>query len=257
MLPLSLPRPRPLLPGRLIRRYKRFLADVELQDGRPVTAHCVNTGAMEGLTTPGSAVWLSASDNPARKLAYTWELVEKDGVLYGTNTAEPNRIVKLLLERRALPWLGRYDEVHAERRYGLRSRADFCLLAGRRETWLEVKNCHLLYPDRRAYFPDSVSERACQHLRELAAAVERGGRAQVLFTCQMPGAKAVRPSDLHDPAFAAAAREARDRGVRFSALEIVHAPEAIEVRRRLPVDLAPYGLARVRRFRDAARAAAL
>jgi sugar fermentation stimulation protein A len=249
MLPLTLPRESPLIEGRLVRRYKRFLADVELEDGSTVIAHCVNTGAMEGLCRSGGRVWLSRADNPQRKLAYTWELVEVDGTVYGANTALPNRLVRRLLETGGLPWLGKFDEMKPEKRYGERSRVDFWLRRGRRETFVEVKNCHLLYPDRRAYFPDSVSRRATGHLHELAEQAAAGHRAHVLFTCQMPGVKAVRPSDIHDPAFAAAAREVRRRGVRFSAVEIVHGPEEIVVTRRVPVDMSPYGIRRVERFR--------
>lgn len=254
MLPFRLPRSEPLTEGRLLRRYRRFLADVEL-DGGVVTAHCVNTGAMEGLTAPGTRVWLSRAANPKRKLAWTWELAEVGGSLYGTNTLLPNRVVRRLLEAGALPWLGKFDELRPEHRYGERSRVDFWLRRGRRQVFVEVKNCHLLYPDGRAYFPDAVSERAAGHLRELAAVLSPSTRAHVLFTCQMPGVEAVRPSDVHDPGFAATARRVRRQGVRFSALEILHTPEEITVTRRLPVDLKPYGLARVERWREAGAAA--
>ena len=253
-LPVRLPRDQPLLEGRLLRRYKRFLADVELAGGEVVTAHCVNTGAMEGLTAPGLRVWISRADNPRRKLRYTWELVEADGRVFGTNTAVPNRIVRTLLERGALPWLGKFDDLRAEYRYGERSRVDFWLRRGRRKVFVEVKNCHLVYPDRRGYFPDSVSARATRHLRELAAMEEEPHkRGRVLFTCQMPGVKAVRPSDVHDPEFAATAREVRKTGVRFSAIEIQHTPEEIVVTRRVPVDLSRYGLDRVQRWCEEGR----
>lgn len=250
MFPVHLPRSQPLVEGRLHRRYKRFLADIELADGEVVTAHCANTGAMEGLTEPGLRVWISQADNPRRKLRYTWELAEVDGCIYGTNTAEPNRIVGRLLELGALPWLGKFDEMQRERPYGERSRTDFWLRRGRREVFLEVKNCHLLYPDRRAYFPDSVSTRATRHLLELAEIEKHPDRrGRVLFTCQMPGVKAVRPSDVHDPEFAATARGVRQEGVAFSAIEIRHTPEEITVTRRVPVDLSPYDLRRIRRWR--------
>lgn len=254
MLPFHLPRETELIEGRLIRRYKRFLADVELECGTTVTAHCANTGAMEGLTAPGRKVWLSKSDNPKRKLAYTWELVEIDDVLYGAHTGEPNRIVRALLEAGALPWLGKHDELRPETTYGEGSRADFWMRRGRRETFVEVKNCHLVYPDGRAYFPDSVSDRATRHLDELATVAEADHvRSKVLFTCQMPGVKAVRPSDVHDPVFAAKAREVRQRGVHFSAIEILHRVDEIVVTRRVPVELTTYGTARVERWRAANR----
>lgn len=252
-LPFTIRRPQPLLEGVLVRRYKRFLADVELAGGELVTAHCVNTGAMEGLPRPGRRVWLSTSDNPQRKLRYTWELVEVDGRIFGANTLEANRIVRRLLAERRLGWLAAYPEVVPERRYGERSRVDFWLRNGRRELYLEVKNCHLIYPDGRAYFPDAVSERASGHLQELAAVLGPKVRAEVMFVCQMPEVKQVRPSDVHDATFAAAAREVGRLGVRFSAIEVHHTPEEMVVQRRLPVSLKPYRPERVKRWRQAGR----
>ena len=252
MEPISIPRDTPLVEGLLLRRYKRFLADVELADGGTVTAHCVNTGAMEGLTTPGFKVWLSRAENPNRKLKFTWELVQlPDGSIYGTDTGFPNRIVRYLLERKLLPWFSAYDQVAAERRYGERSRVDFLLTSSkrRRQLYLEVKNCHLIYPDGRAYFPDSVSQRATGHLAELAAVLGPRTGAHVLFTCQMPGVKQVRPSDAHDPTFAHKAREVAAQGVRFSALEILHTPDEVRITRRLPVSLKPYRFERMVRWR--------
>ncbi|MCB1037723.1 MAG: DNA/RNA nuclease SfsA, partial [Acidobacteria bacterium] len=202
---------------------------------------------------PGLRVWISRADNPARKLKYTWELAEADGRIYGTDTGLPNRLVRKLLENRQLPWLTGYDEVVPEKRYGERSRVDFWLRRGRRETYLEVKNCHLLYPDGRAYFPDAVSDRASAHLRELAAVAGPRVRAHVLFVCQMPGVKEVRPSDAHDPTFAATAREVRRQGVTFSAIEVLHTPDHLTVTRRLPVSLRPYAVERVARWRKTAR----
>jgi|CXWL01.1.fsa_nt_gi sugar fermentation stimulation protein A len=247
------PRTTPLVPGRLVRRYKRFFVDVELADGRVVTAHCANTGAMEGLTRPGLAVWISAATNPARTLAWTWELVESDGRIYGAHTATPNQLVRRLLAEGRLEWLGRYDEWAAERVYGERSRVDFWLRRGRRQTFVEVKNCHLVYPDGRAYFPDAVSERATKHLHELAREVAAGHRAEVLFVCQTGPVKSLRPSDHHDPTFAAAARETKAAGVRFSAIVVGHRVDAIEVLGRVPVDLKPYETGRVEKWRTTAK----
>lgn len=249
MLPFRIPRSQPLLEGVLERRYKRFLADVTLPGEGTVTAHCVNPGAMEGLARPGIRVWLSRATNPDRKLKFTWELAEVDGKIFGADTTEPNRIVKKLLEAHALPWLAGWDEMRPEKKYGERSRIDFWLKRGRKEIFLEVKNCHLLYPDGRAYFPDSVSERAAGHLRELAALRSWKARGEVLFVCQAPGAKALRPSDAHDPTFAATAREVRGQGVSFAAIEVIHTPEEMVVTRRLPVDFKPYRSDRMTRWR--------
>lgn len=241
-------RPRPLLEGRLVRRYKRFLADVELDDIGLVTAHCVNTGAMEGLTAPGNRVWLSRADNPDRKLKFTWELVEVDGQVIGANTAVPNQVVGHLLRAGSIPWLAGYDTVRPEQRYGTNSRIDFLLEKGTRRLFLEVKNCHLVYPDNRAYFPDSVSARAAAHLEELATVADTKTRAHVLFFCQVPAAKALRPSDLHDPAFAATARRVAREGVRFSALSVAQYPDRTVVQGRIPVELRPYSTRRIAKW---------
>lgn len=258
--PVRFPRDRELLEGRLIRRYKRFLADVELADGRVVTAHCANTGAMEGLTRAGSRVWISRADNPKRKLAYTWELAQGDertgGRIYGAHTATPNRLVRRLLEEGHLSWLQPFEELAAERRYGERSRIDLWLRSGVGETYIEVKNCHLVYPDDHAYFPDAVSERAARHLDELAAMVEAGHHAEVLFVCQTGPVRAVRPSDVHDPRFAATARRAAAAGVRFSALAVTNTPDEIIVEGLVPVDLEPYPTGEIERFRDETRGSA-
>jgi len=247
---LVIPRQEPLFAGTLIKRYKRFLSDIRLDDGRVVTAHCVNTGSMEGLTRPGLRVWVSGTDNPNRKLKFTWELTEIDGEVIGTNTSLPNRLTKQLLEANAIPWLRNWDEVRPEKKYGKNSRIDFWLRRGRNETYVEVKNNHLKYPDGRAYFPDSVSERASKHLEELAEVISKNVRAHVLFFCQMPDPKAVRPSDVHDPVFAETARKVKDMGVTFSGIAVRHTPNEIVVTGRVPVDLKPYATRRVTAWRD-------
>lgn len=248
---LFLPHPRTLVGGVLLRRYKRFLSDVRLDSGQTVVAHCVNPGRMEGLVVRGSRVWLSPAEaGTQRKLAYTWEIAASQGVLVGANTAAPNRIVERLLVERRLRGFSRYDALERERRYGEGSRIDFWLRTGKSEHFLEVKNCHLVYPDGRAYFPDSVSARAARHLEELARVARQGHRASVLFTVQRADARAVRPSDVHDPAFAAAARRAAEAGVRFAAIRIRPTVEGYAVEGRIPVELAPYRLDGVRRWRQ-------
>lgn len=247
------PHARPLVPGTLVRRYKRFFADVRLESGRVVVTHCVNPGRMEGLLRPGLPVWVSrVPRQSARKLRWTWELADDDGVLVGTNTILPNRIVKQLLLQRVLPGLSGWKEIASERAYGnaSRSRVDFWLRLPGGEVFLEVKNCHLVYPDRRAYFPDAPSERAARHLDELAAVARAGHRALVLFTVQRADARALRPSDLHDPRFAAAARRAAAAGVRFRALSIRPTLAGFHVERFIPVDLTPYSTRRIARWRD-------
>ena len=237
--PITIPRNLDLLEGRLLRRYKRFFADVELTGGGAVTAHCVNTGTMEGLTKPGTRVWISPASNPDRKLKFTWELAEIEGEICGANTALPNKLVHQLLRARQLPWLAAWDELKPEVRYAGNRRIDFWMKRGGRETFVEVKNCHLVYPDGRAYFPDTVSERASHHLEALAASAGPRTRSHVLFVVQRP-AKSIRPSDVHDPVFGRTARDVRRRGVTFSAIALRHTLEDIIVLGRIPVDLKPY-----------------
>lgn len=251
---LTLPFPEPLLPGRLVRRYNRFLADIQLDDGRAIVAHCVNTGRMEGLTAAGLRVWVSRKPGEGRALAHTWELAELDGHLIGTNTALPNYFVRRLLEERLLPGLRDWEEMKPERKYGENSRIDFWLRTGRHEHFIEVKNCHLVYPDDRGYFPDSVSERASKHLEELMEVVRQGHRATVIFTAQRAGTKSVRPSDVHDPLFAGTARRAHAAGVVFKALCIRPTPEAMVIESVIPADLKPYRTERMAAWRDANRA---
>lgn len=241
-LPIAISWPHPLIEGRLLRRYKRFFVDIQLENGSIIIAHCVNTGRMEGIIQPGLRVWVSPATNPARKLKYTWELAEVEGQKIGTNTSLPNRIVQHLLQQRALPWLRSWNQITAEKTYGDGCRVDFWLKNQHSELYLEVKNCHLRYPDRRAYFPDSVSQRATHHLQALISVVGAKTKAQVLFFCQVADLKAVRPSDLHDPVFAKAARAAHKAGVEFSGLEVWVDEQQILVKRRIPVDLKPYSL---------------
>lgn len=250
-----MPWPSVLQPGRLVRRYNRFLADIQLDSGEAIVAHCVNTGRMEGLTAAGLRVWVSHTPSATRKLAYTWEITEVGGHLIGTNTAVPNALVGRLIAERALPGFADWKEYRAEAKYGENSRVDFLLRDAAGLHYLEVKNCHLIYPDRIGYFPDSVSERATKHLEELTHLVRAGHRASVLFTAQRTDVDAVRPSDAHDPAFAQAARRAAAAGVNFLALQIRPTPEHLIVERVIPADLAEYDAAPMRAWREAGRAA--
>lgn len=242
---LVLPRKAPLVSGTFLRRYKRFFADVRLDSGETVVAHCVNTGAMEGLLTPGARAWVSRAENPKRKLAFTWELVEAfGGRPVGVNTGAPNGLVGELLRRRLLSPFTRWTDLRPERPYDEGRRVDFWMeMAKGQEVYLEVKNCHLAHDDGRAYFPDCVSERAAHHLRALErVATAPRARAHVLFVVQIPDVTAVRPSDAHDPAFAAAARAAAKAGVGFSAVVVRQTPVETRVEAIVPVDLRPYVL---------------
>lgn len=249
------PWPSPLVRGLLVRRFGRFMAEVDLDaDRKRVTAHCVNTGRMEGLTRPGRVVWLSPAENPDRRLRWTWELVQlDDGTMVGTNTAAPNRMVKALLEGGLIRGFAG-ARWQAEVRLGEDHRADFWHPGPRGGHFVEVKNCHLVYPDGRAYFPDSVSARAAAHMRALAGVVRDGGKASVIFVVQRADARAVRPSDVHDPDYADAAREAAAAGVRFRALRVAPSPDGLTVLDLIPVELKPYATAKPARWREELRA---
>lgn len=253
-----MPWDRPLQEGVLLRRRERFLADVRLSDGSEVVAHCINTGRMEGLTLPGRRVWIMTRPEGVGKLRYTWMVAERPDVpfggLVGADTSLPNRLVWRMLQERVLPGHLRAKDVRREVPWH-DGRVDFWL-GGERATLIEVKNCHLVYPDGNAYFPDSVSERATKHLHSLMHAVDVGHRAEVLFVVQCEKAKKIRPSDAHDPIFARTVREAAAKGVKFRALLARPTFEGSEVIGTLPVDLAPYDVGPVSRFRENLRAEA-
>ena len=205
--------PTPLLQGRLIRRYKRFLSDIELDTGERVTAHVANPGAMTGLAEPGMEVWLSRSDNPKRKLAFSWELVRVGRALVGVNTSLPNRLVEEALGSGAIKELAEYGSVRREVRHGENSRIDFLLREkGLPDCWLEVKNVHLKR-GALAQFPDSVTARGTKHLHELSDVVAQGGRAAMLYVVQRTDCKTFSIAADIDPAYAAALTEARRKGV--------------------------------------------
>lgn len=252
----SLPHERPLLRGTLAARVNRFVAEVRLDDGTTVQAHCVNTGRMEGLTLPGRTVWISPAGNPKRKLRYTWEMVEVNGVMVGANTAMPNRIVGELIARRLLPGLDDWSAFQPERKINATSRTDFLLTTPAGLHYVEVKNCHLVYPDGRGYFPDSVSARAVKHMEELRHLASEGHRATVIFTGQREDTQAIRPSDAHDPEYARAARAAAKAGVAFRALRIRPTPDALVVEKEIPVEIEPYALDAPRHWREQYRAEA-
>ena len=203
----------PLVKGRLIRRYKRFLSDIALDTGEQVTAHVANPGAMTGLTEPGMEVWLSRSDNPKRKLAYSWELVRVGRRLVGVNTSLTNRLVEEGLEKGLIPELAGYASVRREVPYGKNSRIDFLLQGDdRHDCWLEVKNVNLKRTSL-AEFPDAVTARGTKHLHELAAVATRGERAVMLYVVQRQDCDSFAIAADIDPAYAAALAEARGKGV--------------------------------------------
>ena len=227
--------PSPLAPGVLVSRYKRFFADVALDDGTEITAHCPNPGAMLGLNTPGLRAWVSRSEDPKRKLAHTLELVEADGGLVGINTMHPNRLVAEALAADAIPELAGYATHRREVKYGANSRVDFLLEApGRAPCWLEVKNCHLRRAGSLAEFPDCVAARSLKHLRELTAMVEAGQRAVMLFVIQRTDCDAFSACHDLDPAYAEGLTEAAANGVEVLAYACEIAVEEVRISRSIP-----------------------
>jgi len=206
--------PSPLARGVLVQRYKRFFADVVLDSGAAITAHCPNPGAMLGLNRPGLTCWVSASDNPKRKLAHTLELVEADGGLVGINTMWPNKLTAEALSNGVIAELAGYPTVRPEVKYGAASRVDFLLTAPDRSAcWLEVKNVHLSRTPGLAEFPDCVAARSSRHLKELEAMVAAGDRAVLLFVVQRTDCEAFCACAELDPAFARGLDQAADAGV--------------------------------------------
>jgi len=228
--------PSPLVRGRLVQRYKRFFADVMLDDGSAVTAHCPNPGAMLGVNTPGLTVWLSKSTDPKRKLAHTLELVETaEGTLTGVNTLHPNRIVAEALEAGAIPELAGYGTVRREVKYGEASRVDFLLTSpGRPPCWLEIKNCHLSRGAGLAEFPDCVAARSSRHLRELAAMAKAGDRAVVLFVVQRMDCDRFSACAELDPAFARTLGEVAREGVEVLVYVCAVDERAVALKGRIP-----------------------
>ena len=204
----------PLIQGRLVKRYKRFFADVELPGGEVVTAHCANTGAMTGIKEEGLRVWLSQSDNPKRKLKYTWELVEADNTLIGALPARANAIAEEAVTTGKIAELTGYESLRREVKYGENSRIDLLLEdESRPPCWVEVKNVHWMRAPAVAEFPDGVTARGAKHLGELALKAEAGERAVQLFVVQRCDCQVLRPAEDIDPAYAEALRDAARRGV--------------------------------------------
>lgn len=228
---------RPLIAGRLVRRYKRFLADVVLDDGRTVTVHVPNSGSMMGLDAPGSAVLVSDSLDDGRKLRLTLERVRSGRGWVGVNTMLPNRIVREGVERGLVAELAGYDEVRSEVVCGPHSRIDLRLGSpGRPSAWVEVKNT-TLRDGAVARFPDSVTERGLKHLEELTRLVRGGERAVMFFLVNRTDCSAMGPADTIDPAYGAGLRRAQSRGVELLAYRVRFRGPCATVADRVPVVL--------------------
>ncbi len=234
--------PRPLHSGTLLRRYKRFLADVLLDDGTQITAHCPNPGRMTGLDTPGFPVWLSYTSRAGRKHPHTLELLEAEGQLVGINTSRPNGIVAEALEARRIDALAGYAGMRREVRYGTRSRIDLLLEDPERVCcWVEVKNVHLRRDQGpnpgAAEFPDAVTARGARHLHDLADRVREGERAVMVYVVQRMDCDRFCVAADIDPDYAEALAAATTAGVEAICYDCTVTTEAVTLRSPLPVDL--------------------
>lgn len=232
--------PAPLIPGRLVQRYKRFLADVTLDTGEAVTATCPNTGSMMGLVAPGSRVWLSSSDSPTRKYRHTWEMVEADlgegPHLVGINTSHPNKLVAEAIEGGIIKGLKGYSSLRREVKYGKSSRIDILLECARKGVcYVEIKNVHMMREAGLAEFPDSITERGAKHLVEMADMVRAGHRAVMVYLIQRADAKNLTLAADVDPRYVEAFKLAAAAGVEAIALRCRVTPEEIAVEKAVPI----------------------
>ena len=227
--------PQPLIEGRLVRRYKRFLADIEISDGSLVTAHTANTGSMRQCALPGQAVLLSRSDNPKRKLAWSWELVKVNNYWVDINTHRANRVVEEALRGNVIPEF-QDCTVRAEFPFA-DSRIDFMLEGSEEKVLLEVKNVTLCCQPDVACFPDAITTRGQKHLRDLMAAVKEGWRAVIFFLVQRGEAEVFSPADEIDSVYGGLLREASLAGVEVFAYRTVVSPTENCLGKRIPVAL--------------------
>ena len=220
----------PLVPGTLIRRYKRFLADVTLDDGREITAHCANPGSMMGLAAPGTRVWLEPNDDPKKKLRFGWRLVDHENGHYtGVDTSVPNRMLKAALEEKRVPGLDTFDSLRAEIPYGRNSRIDFLLSGDQHaDVFVEVKSVTLSRQTGLAEFPDSVTTRGAKHLAELTQVVAEGNRAVMLYLVQRTDCRQMTLAADLDPAYAEAWRCATQAGVETLAFDCHITPDGVD-----------------------------
>ncbi len=228
--------------GELVRRYKRFLADVILDNGDMVTAHCPNTGSMKNCLEQGAEVWLSISDNPKRKYPYTWEyIVTHRGHWICVNTGRANHLVEQAVSGARIQELAGYPDVRREVKYGSEnSRIDLHLSGAGRDCFVEVKSVTLLeqpFSKGEGYFPDAVSDRGAKHLRELMGVVDQGNRAVLLFCVQHTGIKSVQPADHIDTSYGELIREASEYGVEILAYKVRRYKDGFRLWKSVPVIL--------------------
>jgi sugar fermentation stimulation protein A len=224
----------PLHSGILIKRYKRFLADIRLDDGKVITAHCPNSGSMKTCKTTGWRVLLSDSGNPKRRYPYTWEMVHNGICWIGINTGIPNKIVYEAISENKIPELAGYNNIRKEVLYGKNSRIDILLEKGTEVCYIEVKNVTLVEEDGCYYFPDAVTERGRKHLQELMACVRQGQRAVMFFVIQRSDGSLFKPAAHIDPVYAETLKEAQQAGVELLAYRAEVSSEQITLNEKIP-----------------------
>jgi len=226
-----------LIPGILVKRYKRFMADVTFADGEVVTAHCPNSGSMQECCEPGRPVYLSFHDNPKRKLKYTWELIEMPTSIVGINTLIPNRLVAESIEAGLIPDLNGYDNIAREVKTSDHTRLDILLSSedGNR-CYVEIKNCTLV-KEGIACFPDAVTSRGLKHLVELSSLVSKGFRCVIFYVIQRMDAKIFQPADHIDPAYGRELRQVLEHGVEILVYDTRIDLKTISLNRKIPYSL--------------------
>ena len=226
---------QPLQPAILVKRYKRFLVDVTLADGDPLTIHCPNTGSMLGLTDPGNRVWYSTSDNLNRKYPHTLDLLQlRDGAVVGVNTSRANSLVQEGIETGVIKELAGYETIHPEYTIpGMRTRMDFRLSNGDEHCYVEVKNVTLGEADGQGYFPDAVTTRGQKHLQTLWELRQQGARAVLCFCVQHTGIERVAAAEHIDATYSQLYRQAQENGVEVIAYQARLSPEEMTLAKAL------------------------
>ncbi|MBN2419537.1 MAG: DNA/RNA nuclease SfsA [Deltaproteobacteria bacterium] len=225
-----------LVKGTLVKRYKRFKADVKLGNGRVVTALCPNTGSMKSCCEPGRPVYLSKHDRPDRKLKYTWELIEMPTSLVGVNTGIPNKLVKESIENKLIKDLTNFEKVRTEVKYGENSRIDILLENINKKTFIEVKNCTLM-ENGICYFPDAVTSRGLKHLVELQKEVRAGNRAVMFYLIQRMDVIRFEPASHIDPLYSEELKKAYGNGVEILAYDVNIDTKGITINKPVPFKL--------------------
>ncbi len=226
----------PLVEGTLVRRYKRFMADVKLRNHHLVTAHCPNSGSMKACSEPGKTVYLSRQNKPSRRLKYTWEIIDMGTSLVGVNTMVPNRLTEAAVLAGEIPGLRGYETVRREVKYDGNSRIDLLLIRDGARCFVEVKNCTLV-SEGLACFPDAVTSRGLKHLIALQNQVEKGHRSVMVYLIQRMDAVRFAPADHIDPAYGKELRKAVKRGVEVLVYDVSIDLEGIRLNRPVPFDI--------------------